>query len=83
MTPLASAASRGNHRIVARLLEAGAEVNWRDEEGISAMDFALARSRNPTMDGMSSVPLDDAADFGETLKILRLCGGRAYYANDY
>ena len=54
MTPLCSAAMRGKHRVVARFLEAGANLNWQDENGVTALEFAVARRRYG-----SELPLDE------------------------
>jgi ankyrin repeat protein len=80
MTPLIAAAMRGNYKVVEKLLHADAEVNWRDEEGNSALDFAYARQSNPRMwNGKSQ--LDEDADVGRTIKLL-IQGGATPSIND-
>ena len=84
MTPLCAAAMRGNHQIVSFLLHAGADVNWRDEEGTSALDFAIARQLYTTQGGES--PLGPPLDIDETIRLLRAAGGRQFntdYGYDY
>lgn len=72
MTPLCSAAMRGKHQVVARLLEAGANVNWQDENGTTALAFAVARRRYG-----SELPLDEeGSDLDETIRLLSAAGGR-------
>jgi len=37
MTPLCSASSRGKHKMVLLLIQEGADVNWSDENGTTAL----------------------------------------------
>ena len=71
MTPLTTAAARGNHSIVKALLTAGTDVNWRDEQGTSALDFARCRLNN---NGSMHVQRVSADDLRETIKLLRNAG---------
>ena len=72
MTPLCSAASRGNHRTVLRLIQAGADVNWFDEMETTALEFATVRASH-----RSALPdLEDTADLSKTITILTEHGGR-------
>lgn len=65
MTPLCSAAMRGKHRIVLRLLEAGASVNWQDEQGISALDFAWTRGYHGIPSHVLATLDEDGSDLEE------------------
>jgi hypothetical protein len=72
LTPLAGASMRGNHAIVARLLKAGADVNWADEQGTTALEMAKVRLRY-----MSQISaLDEGASLTQTIRLLLLHGGR-------
>lgn len=72
LTALSGAAMRGNHHIVARLLEAGADVNWTDEMGATALEMAMVRQRYRT----DLERLDALSGLGKTIQILKQNGGR-------
>ena len=81
-TPLLIASGRGRHEIVKVLLNAGADPNWRDENGSTALDFAIVCSRN-SFNGDDRHPGEDS-DFGETARVLRSVGAiRNYDYGDY
>jgi ankyrin repeat protein len=57
-TELISAASRGDTRVVTDLLDAGADVDWRDERGMTALMHAVKGGHRET----ASALLDRGAD---------------------
>jgi len=72
MTPLCGASMRGKHLVIGRLLQAGADVNWEDENGATALEFAYVRRYNH-----NALPLEeDGSDLDETIRLLRMAGGR-------
>ena len=75
--PLSVATMRGNHRIVERLLLAGADVNWKNEVGTTCLDLAVVRRSNHENEELP--PLSPSASLDETIKILKANGGHVSY----
>ena len=79
-SPLSTAAMRGHHEIVRRLLLTGADVNWADENGTTALELATVRRNNQHSGELQ--PLGPGSDLDETIKILRTNGGQILYQAD-
>lgn len=81
-TPLHCAAVHGRHRMIEYLLSRGANVDARDAEGLTPLQYASLRNRSPTVEllaGFGARPADlfDAINAGDVRQLLALLRGGA------
>lgn len=52
VTPLVAAAEHGHVEVIQRLIDAGADVNLRDQQGMTALDYATRAKQMAAMEAL-------------------------------